>query len=27
KSHYTMISLTTQRPEPIPEWVLEKYRI
>jgi acyl-CoA thioester hydrolase/thioesterase-3 len=27
KSHYTMISLATQRPEPIPEWVLEKYRI
>ncbi|MBT3596961.1 MAG: acyl-CoA thioesterase [Verrucomicrobia bacterium] len=27
KSHYTMVSLTTQRPEPIPGWVLEKYRI
>ena len=27
KSHYTMVSLATQRPEPIPEWVLEKYRI
>jgi YbgC/YbaW family acyl-CoA thioester hydrolase len=26
-SHYTMVSLNTQRPEPIPEWVTEKYRV
>ncbi|MDA0750750.1 MAG: acyl-CoA thioesterase [Verrucomicrobia bacterium] len=26
-SHYTLISLKTQRPEPIPNWVLEKYTV
>ena len=26
-SHYTLISLKSQRPEPIPSWVLEKYNI
>ena len=26
-SHYTLISLKTQRPELIPSWVLEKYNI
>ena len=26
-SHYTLISLKTQRPEAIPTWVLEKYTV
>ncbi len=26
-SHYTMVSLKTQRPETIPDWVMEKYCI
>lgn len=27
KSNYTLISLDTQQPSPIPDWVIEKYRI
>lgn len=27
KSHYTMISLDSQRPKPIPDWVIEQYNI